>query len=96
MSIEGDNEMFTAYFYNSLNIEEVCNRFLQENFEETSIQDILKSLNPVEFVEEYLLSKEYLDGEILEEDGHTIILIRKFIDNFNPEDFNLNTDFISV
>ena len=62
--------MFTAYLYKSSDVENACKQFLNENFQETYVEDILDTLNCTEFVQDCLLKKEYLDGEIVEDDSH--------------------------
>lgn len=82
--------MFTAYLYKSATVEEACNQFIEKNLEENSARDVLNNLTPTEFVTEYLLNKEYLDGEILEEDEHIFIIINNFISSFNIENLNID------
>lgn len=81
--------MFTAYFYKTLNIEDACNQFIQKNIKEKSAKDILSKISSFEFIDKYLLNKDYLDGEILNDEEHTIIFINNFISSFTIEDLNL-------
>ena len=78
--------MFTAYLYKTTDIENACKQFLSDNFKETCIEDVIDSLDCTEFVKECLLKKEYLDGEIVEEDDHVGILTTKALDSFNIND----------
>ena len=88
--------MFTAYFYKTLNTEDACNEFIEKNIEEKSAKDILNKINSFEFVDKYLLDKDYLDGEILNDEEHTIILINNFMSSFTIDKLNLNVEFKSL
>lgn len=80
--------MFTAYLYKSSDVENACKQFLNENFQETYVEDILDTLNCTEFVQDCLLKKEYLDGEIVKDDSHIAIIIGKSLDEFNVNAVN--------
>lgn len=80
--------MFTAYLYKSSDVENACKQFLNENFQETYVEDILDTLNCTEFVQDCLLKKEYLDGEIVKDDSHIAIIIGKSLDEFNVNSVN--------
>lgn len=75
--------MFTAYLYKSLNLENACKKFLEENFKELFAEGVLETLNCTEFVKNYLLSKDYLDGEIITDEEQIVILIHRFIESLD-------------
>ena len=85
--------MFTAYLYKSSDVESACKQFLNDNFQETYLNDILETLDCTEFVQGCLLKEEYLDGEILEDEGQIAICIKKSIDGFDINSVNPNRSY---
>lgn len=84
--------MFTAYFYKTLNVEDACNEFIEKNIKEKSTKDILDKINSFEFINKYLLDKDCLDGEILNDEEHTIIAINNYKSSFTIEELDLNIE----
>jgi hypothetical protein len=88
--------MYTAYLFTTDDLHLACNDFLHEQFksdeENGIIRKVLDIMNPEEFMQDYLLKEEYLDGEIIQESNKIGFFIKKDIRKFDLKDVEVEVD----